>query len=57
MRLLGHASNIARWADLADFLAAPVIVTLVVVSVIVGAKHRILAPGRRLRRVSPGPRC
>jgi membrane-associated phospholipid phosphatase len=41
MRLLGHASNIARWADLADLLAAPVIVSLVVVSLIVGAKHRI----------------
>jgi hypothetical protein len=41
MRLLGHASNIARWADLADLLAAPVIVSLVVVSLIVGARHRI----------------
>jgi membrane-associated phospholipid phosphatase len=41
MRLLGHASNIARWADLADLLAAPVIVSLVVVSVIVGARRRI----------------
>jgi membrane-associated phospholipid phosphatase len=41
MRLLGHASNIARWADLADLLAAPVIVSIVVVSVIVGARRHI----------------
>jgi hypothetical protein len=44
VRLLGHASNIARWADLADLLAAPVIVSLVVLSVVVGVIHRI--PGR-----------
>ncbi len=68
MRLLGHASNIARWADLADFLAAPVIVTLVVVSVIVGARHRIplrvvafagfrrgRAADQRARRQAGGP--
>ena len=41
MRLLGHASSIARWADLADVLAVPVIVSLVVLSVIVGVIHRI----------------
>jgi hypothetical protein len=41
MRLLGRASDIARWADLADLLAVPAIVSLVVVSVIVGAVHRI----------------
>ena len=41
MRLLGHAWNLARWADLADFLAVPVIVSLIVLSVIVGVIRRI----------------
>jgi hypothetical protein len=41
MRLLGHASNIARWADLADVLAVPVILVVVAVSLIFGAVHHI----------------
>jgi hypothetical protein len=41
LRLLGHASTIAHWADLADVLAVPVIVSVVVLSLMVGTIHRI----------------
>ena len=41
IQLLGHRANVAHWNDLADFLAVPVIATLVVVSVIFGAVRHI----------------
>ena len=40
-QLLGHRATVDRWANLADFLGVPVIVTLGVVSVIFGAVRHI----------------
>jgi hypothetical protein len=41
IHLLGHPPNVERWTDLADFLAVPVIATVVVVSVVYGAVRRV----------------
>jgi membrane-associated phospholipid phosphatase len=41
LRLLGAQANADRWSNLADFLAVPVIATVVVVSVIFGALRHI----------------
>ena len=41
VQLLGDRANIDRWNNLADFLAVPVISTLLVVSVIFGAVRHI----------------
>ncbi len=39
--LLGHRAAVDRWANLADFLAVPVIGTLIVVSMVFGAVRHI----------------
>jgi membrane-associated phospholipid phosphatase len=46
IRLLGHPPDVDRWADLADFLAVPVIGSVFLVSVVYGAlRHLLLRVG------------
>ncbi len=42
LQLLGHPPDVDRWADLADFLAVPVIGAVFLVSVVYGALRRVL---------------
>jgi hypothetical protein len=42
LHLLGHPPDVDRWADLADFLAVPVITAVVLVSLVYGALRRVV---------------
>jgi len=42
LHLIGRSSSVESWAELADFLAVPVIAVVLIVSLVYGAERRVL---------------